>query len=369
MTLTRRKSLIMFAALSLLLLASERWIATFVETSRHPDIMAIAITADLVVGVPLLYYLLLARKRFLPLPSIVPVFILTLFAVRFILPPSQQWLLRFSEFLIPAIELSLALFVLFKLRHIIRDVRRARQDSLYFMDALRTGIRKSLRSDLATALLATEVAMFYFVFGGWFTRFSASREDATIYSYYRNSGFTLLFWPIVTLVVVEVGLLHLVVSIWTQAGAWILTSINIYTLLWMVGHFQAARLQPVIVDDNYIYLRTGLIWRSQTPLSKIADIRKPIPVDLKVPGYVNVSLMGEPDLIIVLNETDKLVQRDPEVEAGLCMAKLTGRGTRGLIRKEEGSRDNRYFVGRSLRHFWRMSGTVLSADHRPFGRP
>ena len=59
MTLTRRSSLVTFATLTLLLLAVEAWIATFSDTSRQPGVMAIAITADLTVGVSLLYYFLL----------------------------------------------------------------------------------------------------------------------------------------------------------------------------------------------------------------------------------------------------------------------------------------------------------------------
>ena len=246
-----------------------------------------------------------------------PVFILMLFVVRFILPSSQQPYLGFIEFLIPAIELSLAVFALFKLRGIIGDVRSARRESHYFIDAVRTGMRKSLNNEFAIALVATEVSMFYFFFAGWFTRFRTSHPDVSAFSYHRKSSFPFLLWPLVALVVVESALLHLVVGIWTQTGAWILTSINVYTLLWMVGHFQAARLQPVIVDDRYIHLRTGLVWRGQTPLSQIAEIRKPTQADSKAPGFVNVSLLGDPDLIVVLKEADKLESlfaRKKEVE-------------------------------------------------------
>ncbi len=126
-----------------------------------------------------------------------------------------------------------------------------------------------------------------------------------------------MLWPLVALVVVEAGLLHLVIGIWTLTGAWIFTAINAYTLLWMVGHFHAARLHPVIVDDKYIYLRTGLIWRGQTPPSKVAEMRKPVLADLKAPGYVNVSLVGDPDLFIVLKEAElleSLFARKKEVE-------------------------------------------------------
>lgn len=303
-TLTRRRSITTFITLSLLLLSLETWIATRVEASPRSDILAIAITIDLVVGVPLLYYLLIVRKKLLPLSSIVPVCILTLLALRFILPSSEQSFLRFSDFLIPAIELTVAVFLLFKLRRVIRDVRVARRHCLYFIDALRIGIRKSIKSDSVAAIMASEVSMLYLVFVGWFARFRTSRQDVSMYSYHRKSNF--LFWPLVALIIVETAGLHLVISIWTQTGAWIFTAISAYTLLWLVGHYHASRLQPMIVDDQFIYLRTGLIWRSQIPLDNISKIRKPVKDDRQADGYVNVSLLGDPDVVIALREPDTL---------------------------------------------------------------
>ncbi len=250
MTLTRRTSFILFAALSIALLACETWIATLVEKSQQPSLVAAAITVDLAVGVPLLYYFLLARKRFLPLSGVVLLFVLMLVAVRLILPPSQRSQIVFLQVLIPAIELTSTLFLLFKLRSIIGDTRKARVETLYFADALRIGIQKSLGSNLAATLLATEISMVYFVVLGWFTRFKTDRRDISIHSYHRRSSFVLFFWALVALMVVEAGLMHLIVGIWTQVGAWILTALNAYTLMWLIGHFQAARLQPVIVDSK-----------------------------------------------------------------------------------------------------------------------
>ena len=304
MTLTRRRALITFVSLSLLLLLLETWIATRVEASPRPGMLAVAISIDIAVGVPLLFYLLLVRRKFLPLSSIVPVCVLTLLAVRLILPSSEQSILRFSEFLIPAIELTVVVFLLIKLRHVIRDVRTAKRNCLYFIDALRIGIRKSIKSDFVAAILASEVSMLYLVFAGWFARFRTSHQDASAYSYHGKSSY--LLWALIALVGVETGGVHLVISIWTQTGAWIFTAISAYTLLWLVGHYHASRLQPVIVDDQYIYLRTGLIWRGQLRLNNIAEIRKRMKSDGKADGFVNVSLLGDPDVVIVLRKPDVL---------------------------------------------------------------
>lgn len=300
MTITRRRSLIAFASLSILLLSLETWIVMRVEATPRPGILTIAVAMDLAIGIPLLYYLLIVRKKFLPLSSMVPVFVLTLLAIRFIVPESEQSFLRFSDFLILAIELSVAVFLLFKLRRIIRDVRMATRSCLYFIDALRIGIRKSLKSDIVAAILASEVSMLYLVFAGWFARFRTSRRGASAYSYHRNSSY--LLWALVALVVVETGGVHLVISIWSQTGAWIFTAISAYTILWLVGHFHAARLQPIIVDDRFMYLRTGLIWRAELPLSNIVEVRKRLRSDPEGDGYVNVTMMGSPDIAVVLKE-------------------------------------------------------------------
>ena len=306
MSLTRGRSLIAFGTLSLLLLALQAWISTFVEASPRPGILAIAIAADLAIGIPLLYYLLVARRKFLPLSGIVPVFIFTVLAIRFILPPSQQSYLRYGDFLILAVELSVTVFVAFKLRDIVREVRSSRHDSIYFIDALRTGLRTSFRNDSLAAILATEVSVLYLAFVGWFASFRTSRRGVSVHEYHRNSSFGFLLWPLIVLVLIETSLLHLVIGIWTQTGAWILTAINVYTVLWMVGHFHAARLQPIVVTDNYIYLRTGVIWRSRVTLSNIAELRKPTPADSKTPGYANLSLIGSPDIVVVLDEAHEV---------------------------------------------------------------
>lgn len=311
MTVTRRRSLVTFVSLAALLLSLETWIATRTEASPQPGLLANAISIDIAVGIPLLFYVLIVRKKFLPLSSIVPVCVLMLLAIRFILPTSELSLLRFSDYLIPAIELSVAVLLLFKLRNVIRDVRRARRESLYFVDALRIGLGKSVKSDYVAAIVASEVSMLYLVFAGWFAKFRTSRTDVSVHSYHRKSSF--LFWPLMALVIVETFGLHLVISIWTSTGAWVFTAISIYTLLWMVGHIHASRLQPVIVDDQYIFLRTGLVWRGQIALSNVLEVRKVTRDDRQADGFMNVSLLGDPDVVIVLGE--------PEVLEGLFARK------------------------------------------------
>ena len=73
----------------------------------------------------------------------------------------------------------------------------------------------------------------------------------------------------------------------------------------------------MVVSDEYLYLRTGIIWRGQIPLDKIAELRKPAPTDAKAPGYANLSLIGSPNMVVVLedaHEIEGLFARKREVD-------------------------------------------------------
>lgn len=184
--------------------------------------------------------------------------------------------------------------------------RSARPDILYFDDSLRTGLRKCPGFTLVASLLTTQISLIYLILVGWFARFRSSRRDISVYSYHRKSSFGILLWMMAALVIVEAGFLHVVISIWSHAAAWAFTGLNIYALVWMVGHFHAARLQPVIVDAAYIHLRTGIAWQGRISLSNLAEIRKPKQAVSKFPEYVNASLMGYPDIAVILEEPDNL---------------------------------------------------------------
>ncbi len=63
-------------------------------------------------------------------------------------------------------------------------------------------------------------------------------------------------------------------------------------------------------------MRTGIIWRGQVPISSISVLRKPALADSETAGYVNISLVGEPDLVMVLKEPamlERLLGRKKEV--------------------------------------------------------
>ena len=80
------------------------YVAHIASQGTQPGILAIGQTLDLVVVVPLLYYGLLIRRKGWPVISLVPVFLLSLFAASFIVPVEHQALLHGLNYLIAPIE-------------------------------------------------------------------------------------------------------------------------------------------------------------------------------------------------------------------------------------------------------------------------
>ncbi|CAN5875391.1 hypothetical protein BH23GEM5_BH23GEM5_19800 [soil metagenome] len=93
----------------------------------NPDLRAFAITFDLTVTVPVLFYLLVVRNTSLHWITIAPVFLLSLLGASLVLPPENQRYLNLLEHLVVPAELLLFGFLGVKA---VRDVRRARAQRL-----------------------------------------------------------------------------------------------------------------------------------------------------------------------------------------------------------------------------------------------
>ncbi|MCC7352592.1 MAG: hypothetical protein IT330_02455 [Anaerolineae bacterium] len=302
MILTRRNSLILFVILSSALLATEAQVAGLMHLAQKPEVLTVAIIADVAIGIPLLYYILLARKKYSPASGVVALYFLSLAAVRFILPLPQQAYLDFVEILAPLGELVALGLVVWRARDIIRRVRQAQANALYFADALRQGIQQSLGRSLFTRLLATEFSLIYFALFGWARRFRLAQPESIVFPYHRQSGYTIVFYAMLFIVIVEAAALHFLIQLWSAPVAWAVTALNLYALLWMLGYYQSARLQPMVLTPTHLHLRTGFQWRAEIPLAHIAEVRRATFSDRKAEGYLNVAVFGEPRLVLRLKE-------------------------------------------------------------------
>ncbi|MCX7851963.1 MAG: hypothetical protein N2383_04175 [Caldilineales bacterium] len=301
MTLTRHRLYGWFVLSVFVLVAVEFGIARLPGSIGQPDIVALAITADLVLGIPLLGYLFLVRTRQVSAKTL-PVFFLTALVLAYaILPPHRRGHLEAVAWLIPLIELLLLALFVARLRSFRRLYRQARATAIFPDEALLAALTPLLGSPRLAALLTIEWRILAHALTGWWRTFHPQPHQQ-VFSYHRRNGYGLIVAALSLLLTVETVLVHLIVRHWSELAAWLLTLGSLYALLWIVGDYHAIRLHPIVLDRTHLHLRLGLRWRLSVPLTALVALRKPTQAEAKAFDDVHFGLWGEPQWVLELAE-------------------------------------------------------------------
>jgi hypothetical protein len=144
--------------------------------------------------------------------------------------------------------------------------------------------------------VALEVSSFYYGLFCW------KKPAAPGFSIYKRSGWdTVLICIFVLLAAESIGV-HLLIQTWSVRTAWVVTLLDLYGAVWLLGDYHAMRLRPITIDEQSLHVRFGFRWSISIPLSAIAAI-EPIRYesDWKRKGVLKVALLDEPRLLICLD--------------------------------------------------------------------
>lgn len=266
--------------------------------AQNPDALAFGITADLVIVLPSLYYFFVVRKRQAPPITLVPIIVLSLVAAGFILPAERQNDLDLVKKTVPFLELIALAYFAAKMRAIRKNFLIARQNEIYSTDALMTSCAQVLGKSPVLGFILTEFALVYFAFGGWFKKFANRDSTHLVFSYHRKCGYAAVLGIILMILLAETTALHLLLQVWSKTAAWIFTGLSIYSLFWLLGDYHAMRLHPMVVNQEFLFIRTGLRWRVNIPLAEIVAVQKFNAREKPAKGYLSLSVFGDPRLII-----------------------------------------------------------------------
>jgi hypothetical protein len=90
---------------------------------------------------------------------------------------------------------------------------------------------------------------------------------------------------------------------WSVKAAWIVTALDLYGALWLIGDYHALRLRPTFAKDGILHLRYGLRWSAEIPLADVEavdDIKNES--DWKRPGVLKVAMLDEPKYLVRLRQ-------------------------------------------------------------------
>ncbi len=269
------------------------------HTSRalsHPRIMGPASLLDLVITVPLFYYLLVVRSGYSSWPSLFVVSFAGVRAAAFLLPTAEQTYL-------PALRWLGVPFELFLIAAIVRRFRQVARSDNDVLTRIRGATRAVPPHKGLAGIVAAELAVFYYALFSWRARPCAEAGYQT-FTCTEASGYG-LFSILVILALIFEGLpMHFVLLRWSHVAAWICTAIDLHGLMWLIAIRRSVRLRPILIGEEFIFLRAGFMWQIDIPRENIAALRRVSgsPPNRKTPGYLRMVIINEPQYIIELTE-------------------------------------------------------------------
>lgn len=269
------------------------YIRGILDTVESPEILAAGVVADMVLLVPAAYYFLVVRRFGLPVISVVGVIVLSLIAASQLIPSQQRGVLAPLEIIVVVAELTVMGLVAWKAAAGIRRFRRAAagyhsEDTLY---AIREAARQVIDSKRVADILAYEMAILYYGLAAW--RRPPVEGPGRYTSYKRNNyGPTLL--GLGALLVVELVAVHVIVQLyWSTAGAWVLTILSAYALVWLLSEWHSHRLRPVMITSDALILRAGIRWEVTIPFDRIASFWRISVLEDTPRGALNLVTFGD----------------------------------------------------------------------------
>ena len=271
----------------------------------HTDSLAIAITFDLLLTVPFVYFLLI-RKTNIPKTTVVPLLIFGMVVCTFVLPTENQYYLSlFKTWVFPVIEISIISFVIYKVRKAIKGYKANKEVSVDFFTTLKNTCYELLPNK-AVIPVVTEIAVFYYGFMYWRKRELEKNE----FSYHKNSGTITLLVAIIGIVAIETVVLHILLAKWSNLAAWILTFLSIYSGLQLFGFLKSMLKRPISIENNQLHLRYGIMTETTIDIKNI-DCVEISSKDIEINNETRkLSFLGELEshnVIIRLKEENQLI--------------------------------------------------------------
>ncbi|RFN58390.1 hypothetical protein [Marixanthomonas ophiurae] len=267
--------------------------------------LSIGITFDLLLTVPLIYFLLI-RKTSIPKTTVLPFLIVGVVISFLILPAeNQHYLNLFKTWVFPVVELSVLLFVIYKVRKGIKHYKLKKTKTFDFYSTLKNTCYEILPKAVVIPVV-TEIAVFYYGFIYWKKRKLKNNE----FSYHKNSGTIPLLIAIVGIVAIETVTVHVLLAKWSNTAALIFTILSIYSGIQIFGFLKSMLKRPISIENNKLFLRYGIMTETTIDLKNIDSVTlssKDIETNKETRKLSVLGALESHNVIIRLKEENMLI--------------------------------------------------------------
>jgi len=252
------------------------------RTTANIDVAAWGVTFDLTLTIPLVWYFVVIRGGGVRPLSIIPVFVVCVALAAVVVPRGEQQFLHDLRYLSAPLEI-VTLVLLAKRLAKVRDVESA--------------MRAMFGNSRVADFVSSELSILWYALFCW-----RRQPDETGVTIHKRNGWGTIAACIVAMIGFESIGMHLLVQQWSVKAAWIVTALDLYGILWIVGDYHALRLRPTYASDGILHLRYGLRWNADLPLAaieSIAEVRSES--EWKRQGVLKMAMLDEPKYLVRLS--------------------------------------------------------------------
>jgi hypothetical protein len=301
----RRLLILAFALITVAVVAAEFFITNSVAFSRDTNLMSLAITFDLVVILPVLFYFLVVRPLKLNRVLIVSAYVLTAWAAYFILPKTQHFYLNYVWHSLALVEIGVLIWAISKIKTIIKTYKSLSINAFDFYFNLKKSLESAIGNTTFTRVFAAEIATIRYGLLFFVQPKMEILPHQTAFSVHKKSGYTTIWAVLLFVGFVELFALHFLFKSFGITVVLIADFLSIYTLIFMIADLVSLLRRPIVIDNQQLTIRNGIRWHAIIDLNKIEKVelisRMPTNKDIK-----KVATLGEPNLLLTLTESIEL---------------------------------------------------------------
>ncbi len=260
------------------------------------DMIATGFLLDLVVTIPVIYYLLIIRPLKRRLINLLLIFSICSGLAYLILPQHQrQYILELRKLTV-LVELGLVVYAVIKLRKIkafYKEIQRQMPDPAY---NLRQSMLAVLGNIIPIRVLSSEIIILKYGLFFWKKR-QEFEPSAKTFTTYKDSSYPAIWGVLSFIIVIETFAMHLALNQWSTTAAWIMTFLSIYSLLFFIADFIAVIKRPVTIYKEQLILRTGIRWRIVTKKENILSVER-VKNDIEADAFKGAVLKSSSNLLL-----------------------------------------------------------------------
>lgn len=284
--------------LGIAVLAASFGVVRAIEAGSHPELLADALTLDLLVTVPLAYWFLAVRGAGWPRITVVPVFVLAVAATRLVPALEAGRVLPWLEW--AAIPAELLLLTIVARRAIAMSRALGREDGDDALESLRRAALELVEAPRAAEIIAYEAAVLWYAVAGGGRRLASPAAES--FGVRRRSGYAPVLIAILFALVAEGIAIHLLVRHWSSVAAWILTILTAYAAVWLLGDFRALGRRTIALTADELVVRVGLRWTVRVPLDRIRAVRAAAgSAGSRGPDHLRAVILGDERQVVELD--------------------------------------------------------------------